>query len=482
MINNKKKHRIMLISMILTASLFLSSCGVRDSAANPRDWGYDCIVTYNALGGTINSREVRETYYMKNSYLFKPAGSTNMLIQPVKDGFILAGWYTAKEDIKDADGNVIGYSFKAEDRWDFDEDRVQGDMTLYARWIPQGKIDYIDAETDKVMFTKNITEESAVQALSSAAEMLIAKSGYTFGGYYSDKELTTPYDFSEYIHTNLIPTNEEVYEELYKEFPEYMKRINYVEPSDEEVDPKEDTSDLFINKLGYEITTTDKEIRAKIRKYKDELYENAINYYIENASNKRIYLKYTEGNYVRITKADDLKSGGKTWFSGLDRSGNPIDGYILSNDIDFKGVSVTMAETFSGKILGNGYSLKNITFVLSSKKIDQDTSKSIALFRKLDGAYIENLTFENMTIKLNVKSGIPVSVGTLAVEANNTQLKNIHFEGVTIETGKGDDGAARYRIGDVFISGRNNKLENLTGNNITITASEYARINSVLEQ
>ena len=42
-----------------------------------------------------------------------------------------------------------------------------------------------------------------------------------------------------------------------------MKRINYVEPSDEEVDPKEDTSDLFINKLGYEITTTDKEIRAK---------------------------------------------------------------------------------------------------------------------------------------------------------------------------------------------------------------------------
>ena len=115
-----------------------------------------------------------------------------------------------QEDIKDADGNVIGYSFKAEDRWDFDEDRVQVDMTLYARWIPQGKIDYIDAETDKVMFTKNITEESAVQALSSAAEMLIAKSGYTFGGYYSDKELTTPYDFSEYIHTNLIPTNEEV--------------------------------------------------------------------------------------------------------------------------------------------------------------------------------------------------------------------------------------------------------------------------------
>ena len=32
----------------------------------------------------------------------------------------------SKEDIADNDGNTTGYSFKAEDRWDFDEDRVQG--------------------------------------------------------------------------------------------------------------------------------------------------------------------------------------------------------------------------------------------------------------------------------------------------------------------------------------------------------------------
>ena len=161
---------------------------------------------------------------MKNSYLFKPSGSTNMLIQPVKDGHILAGWYTAKEDIKDANGNIIGYSFKAEDRWDFDEDRVQEDMTLYARWIPQGKIDYVDASTDNVMFSKNISEESAVQELSSAAEMLIAKSGYTFEGYYADKALTTPYDFSEYIHAELIPSNEEIYEQLHAEFRTILRK------------------------------------------------------------------------------------------------------------------------------------------------------------------------------------------------------------------------------------------------------------------
>jgi uncharacterized repeat protein (TIGR02543 family) len=482
MIKNKKLYRMMTIIIILTSCLILSSCGVTDNVADPSGWGYDCAVTYDALGGTINSREVRQTYYAKNSYVFKPAGSTNMLIEPVKDGYILVGWYTDKEDIKDANGDVIGYSFKAEDRWDFDEDRVQEDMTLYARWIPQGKIDYVDPSTDKVMFTKNITEESAVQELSGAVQMLIAKPGYSFDGYYADKELTIPYDFTEYIHAALIPSNEEIYEQLHERFPNYINKVNYVKPTEEEVDSEQDTSDLFINQLGYEITTTDEAARAEIRKYKDELYENAIDYYVENAASKVIYLKYIEGSYVQVTNADDLKSGGKIWFSGKNKQGNPVDGYSLSNDIDFSGVSVSMAETFSGKIIGNGYSLKNLTLTVTSKKIDKDTSKSVGLFKELDGAYIENLTFEDMTVKLNVKSGIPVEVSPLAIKANNTEMKNVHFEGLTIDTGRGDDGNATYKVGDLFVEGKNNKLENVTGSNITIKVSESAKVNSQLAQ
>lgn len=479
---NKKFNRMMTIIIILAAALILSSCGSANKAVNPGEWGYNSIVTYDALGGTINSREIRETYYMKNSYVFKPSGTTNMLIQPVKDGFILAGWYTAKEDIKDSNGNITGYSFKAEDRWDFDEDRVQDDMTLYARWIPQGKVDYVDASTDVVMFSKNITEESAVQQLSSAVEILISKPGYTFDGYYADKDLTASYDFTEYVHEELIPSNKEIYEQLQKEFPDYIKSIDYVEAEKDEENAARDTSDLFINELGYEIITDDEEIRREIRKYKDELYENAISYYEKNSSSKTIYLKYTEGSYVRITKAEDLKGGGKVSFSDIDRLGNQVEGYILANDIDFTGVELTMAESFSGKIIGNGYSLKNITFTVSSRKIDRDTDKSIGLFKELDGAFIENLTIENLTVKLNVNSEIPVSVGPLAVKANNTELHNVHFEGLTIDTGRGDDGKAAYKIGDVFAESKNIKLDNVTANNITITASESAKLNLLLEQ
>lgn len=482
MINFKKLHRMMPIIMILAGSLLLSSCTVKDRAADPGEWGYDSTVTYDALGGTINSREIRETYYMKNSYVFKPVGTTNMLIEPIKDGFILAGWYTAKDDIKDAKGNITSYSFKSEDRWDFDEDRVQDDMTLYARWIPQGKVNYVDASTDEVKFSKNITIDSSVQKLSSAAEMLIVKKGYTFDGYYSDKAGTVPYDFTEYTHQVLVPSNEDIYAKLQKEFLKYIKKVKYVKPAEDEVNPEEDTSDLFINKLGYEITTDDEKAREKIRDRKDEIYEDAIDYYIENASSKVVYLKYSEGSYVRITKADDLKTGGKVWFSGLDKAGNPVDGYIISSDIDFKGAPIAMAEKFSGKIIGNGFSLKNITFSINSKKVDQDTSKAIGLFHELDGAYIENLTFENMTVKLSVNSGIPVTAGTLAVQANNTELKDVHFEGLTIDTGKGDDGQAAYNIGDLFAAGRNNKLENVTGTNVALTASEFAQVNALLKQ
>ena len=91
---NRLGYPLLITILVVTMSLFLSSCSTVGKAGDPGDWGYDCLVTYQALGGVVNNREVRETYYMKNSYLFKPSGSTNMLIEPIRDGYVLAGWYT----------------------------------------------------------------------------------------------------------------------------------------------------------------------------------------------------------------------------------------------------------------------------------------------------------------------------------------------------------------------------------------------------
>lgn len=474
----KSLYRIIITAILLAGALLTTSCSQKGSGVNPADWHYDCIVIYDSLGGSINSRETRETYYIKNSYIFKPAGTTNMLIEPVKDGYILAGWYTAKEDIVDETGKVVGYSFKAEDRWDFDEDRVQGNMTIYARWVPQGKIQYIDGSTGDVMFSKNITADSPVQKLSAAAETLVEKDGYTLYGYFSDKACALPYDFTKYTHEELIPTNADIYARLYDEFPAYFKKAEFVESSDDEEKQNIDTSDLFINKLGYEIFA-DEEARLKIRARKDEIIENAILNYEKNTADKVVYLKYEKGNHIRIADADDLKIAGKYRFAGADAMGATIDGYIILNDIDFKGAAFEMAESFSGKIYGNGFRLKNIEIKVVSKKLDEDTSKSAGLFKSLDGAHIENIIFENMTINLNVNAGIPVTVGALAVQATDTTLKNVRFDTLSINTGKGDNGTAKYKIYDLFAGQKSNLIENVTGNDIKISASDFAQIESV---
>ncbi|MDD4496294.1 MAG: InlB B-repeat-containing protein [Eubacteriales bacterium] len=477
MLKFKMQRRLILILIMTAVMLFTSGCSGIGKTYNPADDGYDCIVTYNALGGLVNSREVRETFYAKGSYLFMPSGTTNMLIRPVKDGYILAGWYTAKEDIVDASGKITGYSFKAEDRWDFDEDRVQGDMTLYARWILQGKVNYVDASNGNVMFSKNITADSPVQKLSGAAELLIRKSGFSFLGYFTDKACTNTYDFSQYSHSELVLSNEVLYAQLYQEFPEYIETIEFIMP---EVSPDEDTSDLFLNKLGYRVTD-DPAARAEIRARKDEIIEESVSQYEFNTANQTVYLGYVQGNYARVSKPDDIRIGGKYSFSGKDAAGKALDGYIIADNIDFTGVKMEVAESFSGKIFGNGFSLKNITVNMVSRKIDMDESKAVGIFAKLDGASIDRVVFENLNITLGVNSGINVTVGALAAEANNTTLKDVSFDGLTINTGKGDDGKADYVVSDLFAKHKNSKLENVTGTKVEITASEFAEVRSLLK-
>ena len=87
-----------------------------------------------------------------------------------------------------------------------------------------------------------------------------------------------------------------------------------------------------------------------------------------------------------------------------------------------------------------------------------------------------------MNVTMNVNSGIPVTVGALAAEARNTELKNVHFTNLTIDTGRGDDGVATYKVGDLFASQSNTKLENVSGTNSTVNASESAQVQLVLEQ
>ncbi|NLM14892.1 MAG: InlB B-repeat-containing protein [Clostridiaceae bacterium] len=477
MIKQKIKGRFLFAILLTVSGLLLASCTRMGHAIDPGDWGFESCVIYDAMGGSINTREKRETYYLPNSYLFEPAGTTNMLIKPVRDGYILAGWYTAKSDIVDEKGQIVGYDFRAEDRWDFVQDRVQGDMTLYARWIPHARVDYVDAASKTVLFSKNVTTRSTIQPLSPAAEQLVTPGGQSLYGYFADESCTTPYAFDDYQHAELIPDHGDIFSRLQKEFPEYIETIDFVPPEESSEDnPVERNPDLYMNELGYAYTTSDPEVRAMIRSRTDQIIEDSINHYVENSTERVVYLKFIEGNYLRVCDVEDLRQGNSYGFSGQTAAGRQLDGYIIESDLDFAGKTIFPAEQFSGRILGNGHKLSNINIGLSSRKIDPDTSKQTALFLSLESAQLENLIFENISLTINVNSGIRVTAAVLAVKAANTTMQNVTFDGITINTGRGDDGQARYEIYDLFPTRSDNQLIDVTGSRVKITASDTARI------
>ncbi|MBP8988636.1 MAG: InlB B-repeat-containing protein [Clostridia bacterium] len=469
----RKYFRSVILLLLMVLLPALSSCMRAGESMDPGQWGYDAVVIYDALGGSINARGVRETYYMKNSYLFEPSGTINMLIQPVKDGYILAGWYTAKTDIVDENGQVIGYEFKAEDRWDFDEDRVQDNITLYARWIEQGKVNYVDASTGRVMFSKNITKGSAVQPLSGTTEKLVSKPGYTLFGYYADEACSVPYDFSSYTHIELKPSNKELFNQLHEEFPQYIVPFDL---ETEAFDEQEADPDLYIKKLGYQIVTDDPDIRKQIRARKDEIIHESIQHYIDNTSGKTVYLKYVEGQYIRVSDISQLKEGDR--YKLLPEG---VDGLILLTDLDFSGLTVETSETLKGTLYGNGHVIKNIQLRVTSRKADLSAEKKGGLFLELDRATIRDVTFENLSIQVNVRSGIDVTIGALAVEATDAVISHVHFHGLTIESGAGDDGKANYLISDLIALSEDCQLDNVTAQDVIIRASDYAKVRSFFE-
>ncbi|MBQ8405784.1 MAG: InlB B-repeat-containing protein, partial [Clostridia bacterium] len=162
-----------LLTMLLSvATLFgtaaaLSSCGISDKG------------TQDKATATI-SFDINLDGYETNSVKDKTV-SLGKRVPTVKayitgdnpDNLQLYGWYTDEA---------------CTEKWDFKNDRVQGDMTLYAKWVEQYTIDYyVNGELLKseFAFKGDTLEEDA---------SLVA--GFKYLGTYLDADYQTPYDYS----------------------------------------------------------------------------------------------------------------------------------------------------------------------------------------------------------------------------------------------------------------------------------------------
>ncbi len=475
-----------LAALSVAALLTLSGCSSIGQTADPADWGYSATVYYDALGGLVNQRAVRETNYMPNSLVYEPAGTTGMLITPTKEGSVLAGWYTAYQESTDQDGNPV-YSFDPQDRWDFSVDRVQEDMTLYARWIPQAEARYIDPATNEVMFRKNLTASSPITALSGAVSNLVSKPGHTLTGYFHDPALTIPYDFSTYTYQPLLPTDKVLYEQLADEFPANFVPYVYVSPTpvptsedqpegtpQEAIDTEADL--VYYRKLGYDLQADEQEMAA-IRARKNEIIEEYIQGYLDNNIETAVYLQYSAGNVASITSAEDLKKGSSYGFFDTENGAT----YTLDADIDLAGKNFSMAELFKGTLDGQGHTVSNLKLTISTARKDRLTVKDGGIFGTLDGATIKDITFKDVEIVVNVLPGVDVNVAALAIEAIDSTIENVTFDGLTITTSRGDDGVSKYVISDSILTNEGSTISGLRGRNVTINASAEAEIQQTLE-
>ena len=95
---------------------------------------------------------------------------------PTKEGYRFGGWYY------DNNGGKA--------KWDFDKDTVTRAMTLTANWVQTYTVTF---ETSGGSAVAPVTVDAGSTVTKPADP---TKSGYTFGGWYKDSTLQTPWDFA----------------------------------------------------------------------------------------------------------------------------------------------------------------------------------------------------------------------------------------------------------------------------------------------
>ncbi|MBO6133297.1 MAG: InlB B-repeat-containing protein, partial [Lachnospiraceae bacterium] len=131
----------------------------------------DCTVTFNSKGGT----EVAYQVVKDGQKISKPK-------DPVLDDYYFLGW-SLEED--------------GEEKWDFDKDTVEHDITLYAVWE--------EIQPFAVTFATN--GGSSVESQSVMPGEKVTKPsdptmyGYTFAGWFKDEALTSTWNFEKEVVT-----------------------------------------------------------------------------------------------------------------------------------------------------------------------------------------------------------------------------------------------------------------------------------------
>ena len=171
-------------------------------------------------------------------------------------------------------------------------------------------------------------------------------------------------------------------------------------------------------------------------------------------------------NNYQILKTDAQKFGAGvndshyiSTAADLEKLKNSDGIYILKNDIDMRGIDWAPIQGFSGTLIGNGHTIKNLT-VNSSKTFET----YIGFFSTLQGT-VKDLNFENANITV---ASARENVGILCGELSGTAI-NIKVSG---KVSAPSSDAVGGIIGKINPSGTGRSIYNLQ-NSATVTGNNY---------
>ncbi len=358
---NGKMKPVLLVVLALVL-LLLGGCVQEGTAYDQNDKeGYRLSVRYDANGGffTTNTSVIVDAYDPaalpekdgKGSLaLLAPddAARGNDAFTPVKNGYFLAGWYAERTETKDANGDTV-YTYGR--KWDFAKDKLEVD--------------------------KNGEYSAADPVLTLYASWIPL---FTVEFYGSEGQLLDTYAFD--------PTNGQDIQ-----MPGWNEETGAVEMYN------------FPKAEGYTYLEAYYEGANNPITGKAITHPGKVNEATGTAENTTLKLNvaYREGEWYRISTVEQfLKNASVT------------GSYEICADLDFEGQiwpTVLMYGNYSGTILGNGHTVKNVTITQTN-----NSKTNAGLFGVLtDDAKLRDLKLENVTFTIQTGTRVAgTSYGLLA--------------------------------------------------------------------
>lgn len=395
-----KKTKIILL-LCITAIFAVALALLAGCEVGGIEYEYDYLVTFDYNVSHLGVATNCETQYLgvNDGDLLIAPGSHDKFKTYEIDNFYNKGWFTAKTDesgnpVKDAGGKIV-----LDKQWDFENDKVNSNMTLYADYHHNPTLTIkVDGGNDIV-----VTRSPGTRFSRPVSINVPEKDGYTFIDYYEDPEFTTkfefPYMFKEDVTTECYALMLEGTWKIVTNATEFRSALQgnqnmYLAPASGEIN--------FVTSSG---PIMFRENQCNVN-YKGKIYGN--------------------GCTLSNITIDQLtyKNGQKTYslFGNLSKD-------VEITDVKFKNLTLTM---------------KGLEYV-SSSDTELLQSIQVALFANeiADGAKLESIVFEDCTLDYGIVSksdiitygyysSIPQSVNGNIFDLSNLTIKRNNQE-VTID-------------------------------------------------